>query len=254
MNRATKLITGFLLLFIAILVAIPFAINTSSLKFQLEQKISQKLGTNFEIKGNVNIAFFPFTKVIANNVFVAQLEAGGKYFTNIKVGKLTIKPSIFSLFGNNIQINKIVFDNLNIESSPIITSQEGGNDNKNNINLSTNQKIDISDVKNKTLVNKIFGFENSSNKIFNFKNIKTIEVNNSNFSKKDKTNSITIDFSKINLEIKNNLRKKIFTINGNFLSQNIPTQFKLIANTNKNKDSSLVIQSPIIELSASGKF
>lgn len=253
MNKATRLIIGFLLLFIAVLIVIPFAINTSSLKFQLEQKISQKLGTNFEIKGSVDITFFPTTKVIADNVFVAQLEAKGKYFTNIKVGKLTIKPSIFSLFSHNIKINKIIFDNLNIESSPIIT-QENENNKKEDKILAANKKIDISDVKSKTFVNKIFGFENSSNKIFSFKNIKSIEVNNSNFSKKNKTNATIIDFSKINLDIKNNLTKQIFTINGNFLSQNIPTQFKLVANTNKNKDSSLIIQSPIIELSASGRF
>lgn len=261
MSKTIKaIITSFSLL-IVILIIVPFAINTSALKFQLEQKISQKLDTNFQIKGKVSVVFLPLPKVIANQILVSKLiVSNSDYTNNVQVKHLIIRPDIFSLFGNHIKINKIIFDGLKVENKhSVIIDAANTNpkkDQKTN-DILTGQpesKANISNVHGKTFANTIFGFENGGDKVFDFKNIKTIEIIDGNFIRKNSDNQDLLEFSKINCDIKNNFKKQIFTIEGSFLSQNMPTQFKLIANTNKNKDSSFIIQSPIIQLSASGKF
>ena len=75
---------------------------------------------------------------------------------------------------------------------------------------------------------------------------KSIQFKNSNFRKTNKHNDTIINFDNINFHLKN--KKQTFSASGNFLSDKIPTSFEIIVDTNKNNDSSIKIESPILKL------
>ena len=228
-------------LFIAILIAAPLAINTSSLKSQLEQKISQKIGASFEVKGGVKIVFLPLPQISLNDTAISSLAIDDQYSSDIKIRHLVIKPNILSLFSKKIEIDSLIFDNPNID---------------NNYKSKTETKETPKPVANQInsgLLNHIFNFSDDEG-AFDFDNIKSIQVKNGYFVSRNLDKEVTLEFRSIKFSLKNNLTKQIFTVEGGFLSDEEPTSFILTANAKNNAESSLIIQSSILNLSLSGKF
>lgn len=229
------------------LTALPFAINTSVIKIQIEQKISQKLGVNFQVAGKVNIRFLPIPQISLKDTIANNIVTGNELYTNINVDNLIIRPNIFSLLKGKITIDSLIFENPKIENRYI-----------NAIQTIAEKKDapapETSSNANGGIFNGIVDFKNSNKEIFDLKNIKSIKFYDGSFSKKNVNNDTTIEFTKINFVLNNQVAKQIFTIQGDFFSGDIPTNFKLVANIKNSYDSILTIQSPIINLIASGKF
>ncbi len=241
------LVVIFLLIF-ALLIVAPFAIDVTNLKSHLEQKISQKLNADFTIKGKVEINFLPLPSISLADITISKLALEDQYSSDINIHHLIIKPSIFSLFGKKIEISELIFEGPNIKNKYSAETKFVDKTKVEEI-----QKV-VNETNKKSLLNQIFDFKKIDESTFNFENIKSIEVDNGSFSKQNIDNTTVVEFTKINFSIKNNLKKQIFTIKGNFLSDEEPTGFILVANATNKKESSLIVQSSIINLSLSGKF
>jgi uncharacterized protein involved in outer membrane biogenesis len=245
-NKKIKISIAVFSLILIVLIALPFAINKSAIKFQVEQKISQKLGVKFEAKGSIAIRFLPIPQISLGEATANNIVISNELYSNISVKNLIIRPEILSLFSGKMKIKSLIFQNPKIENRYINAIQT----------ISTQKEGEAPKVINMNggLFNKMVDLKNSDKEIFDFKNIKSIKFSDGSFSAKNNDNDISTEFTKINFTLKNQLKKQIFIIQGDFLSGNIPTDFKLVANIQNNDDSILTIQSPIINFIASGKF
>ncbi len=246
MNKKAKISIAVFSLILITLITLPFAINKSAVKFQVEQKISQKLGVGFEAKGKIGIRFLPIPQISLGEATANNVVISNELYSNISVENLIIRPEIFSLLSGKMKIGSLIFENPKIENRYINAIQTIAEKKE----ATTPQAVDT----NGGFFNKMLDFKNSGNEVFDFQNIKSIKFRDGAFSKKNNNNDNTIEFTKINFVLTNQLKKQIFTIQGDFLSGDIPTNFKLIANIQNNDDSILTIQSPIINFIASGKF
>ncbi len=253
MNKATKISIAVFVLALTILLALPFVIKESALRFQIEQKISQKLGVNFEVKGKISVRFLPIPQISLNDAVANNLVISDEYYSNISIASLVIRPEIFSLFGGKIKIDSVIFQNPEIENRHVAAATVVDSSAKTEA-TKENEKNLQSDKINGGFFNKILNFEDSNKEIFDFKNINSIRFKDGSFSKKNSNSEIALEFAKINFVLKNQLKKQVFTIQGDFFSGDIPTNFNLIANIKNNDDSILTIQSPIINFVAKGKF
>ncbi|MES2677179.1 MAG: AsmA family protein [Pseudomonadota bacterium] len=230
-----------LVLLVALLIAAPFFINTAPLKSKLEQSISQKLGANFSAQGKLKISFLPIPKISLKNATISKLITD-HYSSDINIHRLIIKPNIFSLLKGKIEIGSLVFENPNIDSkyfSKIETQEQS--------------KAAPDKVVQDNILNHIFNFTNNGT-TFNFQNIKSIQCKNGSFVRHNTENEVALEFRSINFSLKNDLKKQIFRVEGGFLSDGEPTSFLLVANAKNKEESSLIIQSAILNLSLSGKF
>ncbi len=245
MNKTTKISIAVLSLILIVLIALPFAINKSAIKFQIEQKISQKLGVNFEAKGKVGIRFLPILQISLGDATANNLVMDNEYYSNISIANLIIRPEIFSLFSGKVKIDSLIFQNPKIENRYV-----------NVIQIIDEQKKPILKADNidDEFFKKMLNFQDSGQEIFDFKNIKSIKFRDGTFSKKNSNNNNTLEFTKINFVLKNQLNKQIFTVQGDFISDDTPTDFKLVANIKNSDDSILTIQSPIVNFIANGNF
>jgi len=245
-NKKIKISIAIFLLILIVLIVLPFAINKSATKLQVEQKISQKLGVNFEAKGNIGIRFLPIPQISLGKATANNIVISNELYSNISVENLIIRPAILSLLGGKMKIRSLIFQNPKIENRYINAIQT----------ITIKNEEEAPKVVNTSdgLFNKMVDFKNSDKEVFDFKNIKYIKFVDGSFSAKNNDNDISTEFTKVNFILKNKLEKQIFTIQGDFLSSNIPTDFKLVANIQNNSDSILTIQSPIINFIASGKF
>jgi AsmA family len=249
MNFLTRILILVLCIIASVFIALPFALDNSSLKFQIEQKVSQKLSNNFEIKGDVNIAFLPIPKIVIHNANLNNFSYG-ENMINLRTKAITIQPEFFALLRGKMKIGKLIFDSPQTELN--LASESSLNDDKDNKSETAGKapkppnKAKFSD--------KIFNIKNLNEETLSFKNINKIKVINGSFFRHESGNKISLEFNKIEFELKNNLRKHSFNINGNFFSGELPTEFKMVIDTNKGRDSSLIVNSPILKLDLNGKF
>lgn len=257
MNKIAKISIAVFVLILTILIALPFTINKPTVKFQIEQKISQKLGVNFAVKGNVGIRFLPIPQISLGEATATNLTISNEYYSDISVANLIIRPEIIALLRGQIKINSIIFENPKIENhyastAPKDAEKDGKKDSAQPENTKTNNVTN--NVVSNGIFNKILNFGNNNQEIFDFKNINSIRFKDGYFSKKNINDEIALEFTKINFSLTNQIKKQIFTIQGDFISGDMPTNFNLIANVKNDDDSTLTIQSPIINLILSGKF
>jgi uncharacterized protein involved in outer membrane biogenesis len=120
-NKKTriKISIAALSLVLIILIALPLAINKSAIKFQIEQKISQKLGVNFEAKGNIGIRLLPIPQISLGKATANNVVIENEHYSNISVENLIIRPKILSLIGGEMRINSLIFENPKIENRQI---------------------------------------------------------------------------------------------------------------------------------------
>ncbi|MCE3255094.1 MAG: outer rane assembly protein [Rickettsiaceae bacterium] len=240
MNKLVRLSILIIFSAAALLIAIPLFINTAPLKLELEKKISAELKANFQIVGKTNISFLPLPQIALSNVKIKNL-VNDEYLIDAEIKRIIIKPNFFSLFGKQTKIGSLIFE------SPTIENKYNG------VEIANQATPGEVPSGSNNLSDQIFGFGKNGAKVADFKNIETIKVKKGYFIERS-NNDTAVEFSKINFLLKNNLKKQVFTIKGDFLSGEVPTNFSLVADANNDSDSSLKIQSPIFNLAAKGKF
>ena len=241
MNILSKIIIVVFLFIVVFLIVVPLTIDKEIIKSQIEQQISQELEVEFATKHEVKIRFLPIPQISLKDVGIKNLLIGKKYYGNINIKKLIIRPTISSFFSKKTQIRTLIFENPKIETHQIAKKSKIENKSDKKINKA------ISD-------SKVINFYNNKKQIFTLKRIQSIYFKNGSFVNKTSNNESATKFTQINFLLKNQTKNQILTANGDFFADDTPTTFNLSANLKDNEDSILTIQSPIINLLLSGNF
>lgn len=99
-------IGALLLLMIAIIIAIVFMVNPNDYKSKINQQISQKIGREFAIRGDINWTFFPWLGLQAQDIYVSNAKGfDATPFASIKA--MNIKMKLLPLLHKQIEIGKI---------------------------------------------------------------------------------------------------------------------------------------------------
>lgn len=239
---------------ISFLFTFPFFLDNSSLKFYLEEKVSKKLNGHFQVDGEIYVAFLPSPRIIVNDISFNNLLSDSKNL-DINAKSVTIKPEIFSLFNGNLKINSLIFKFPKIKlGASNIKKNEDKKEDKIEDHFATDEnpteKVKIS----LGLTGKIFNFQKSDSAIFDLKNVKKIIIEDGYFTKIDSDNKISLEFTNIDLQSKNNSKKKSFLIEGSFFSEKMPTKLEVDIDGTKSNNSKIKISSPILRMNLDGKF
>lgn len=242
-KRTTIILSSSAIFLLGFLIILPFTLNESGLKKQIENVVSEKLQAEFKSNGKLKVAFLPLPRISLNDVVISKLKITDQYQSDIKVKTITVRPRFFSLFSKQLRIAKIIFDQPEIESKYVAPIKEEALEDKKEDSILVSQPSGI--------LNKIFSFSRSNNNIFELKNIRKVQVKNGSFIRKNIDNQTTLEFSGVNFSLKNNFKSQ-FDVEGNMISDGEPTNFKFVIDTRG--DASISISSTIIDLSIEGEF
>jgi uncharacterized protein involved in outer membrane biogenesis len=242
MKLISKIIMLLLSILMAILIILPVFIESKSVKIDLQNKLTNKFQTNFQIDSDIGISFFPRPNITLNNVVINNFHTDDGYI-NIKFDSIVIIPTISSLF-DVVEISKIKFNQIDVNY--IISYDKDKKKKKEEL-------IQIPQINQNFIANKIFNF-NSFNDIFDFTNIKNITLNNAKITIKDINNNIYANYSNLDAKIYHNLNDGKILTEGFFMSEDIPTIFELDVSTKDNDVSVLTLDSPILQGNISGSF
>ena len=94
MNRKLLygLIGGGVALLAALVVAVPLLVPTTSLKSEIESRVSQATGRAFRIHGALTVTLFPSVSLDASDVTLANAP-GGKAPDMVRIGRMRIAAS-----------------------------------------------------------------------------------------------------------------------------------------------------------------
>lgn len=237
----------------------PIFFNSSSLKFHVAQKVSQTLGSNITINGDVKIALLPYPKITANEVVlqnykpkISELDSAKIY--NFYAKSVEVIFPIFN-FSKDVSIKEIIFSNAILESH------------FDNLAGATRQDalIDILNKSAKTdeaqkqapelgILEEIFSINDL--KFFDKKSSEIPEIIINNGQR------IIYDFFGRKREIKaiNGsawMNKNKLIAEGNFSSDNVISNFNIFIkfnSTSKKPNSFIEITSPVLNFKFAGNF
>lgn len=232
---------------------IPMFFDNSALKDHLTQKITQTLKTKFVINGDVKVAFLPTLSITAHDVVIEDLRSdkndqGHDFFAK----SVKIK---FPIFGKKEggSISKIIM------SEALIIRYEGDRSGLPKEDEAVKKFVEVSKAQNvgeavnESFAEKIFSPDEIS------KSIQTkfpkVEIENAKLVIFDKFYRKK-EFNSINAEAEFDSSGSI-SAQGDFVSKNRLSNFDLKAVFNSKsaqKDSYLIIKSPVLELNISGNF
>ncbi len=251
---------GAVIFFIAIILTTitPLLLNNASLKFHLSQKLTQMLGSNLVIKGDVDIALLPSPKIILHEVVLQNYQP--------KISKLD-SPKIYDFYAKSVEVIFPIFDLVGgISVTEIIFNDAILESHFDNPSLAKRQD-DLVDILNK--------FDKEENLkqapesgigdlLFSIDDLKIIEMTSSKIPDISIRNGqrIIYDFFGRKREIKainiNLLMSgKKFAAEGSFNSDNITSNFEIFAKFNsssKKPKSFIKITSPVLNFNFSGNF
>ena len=245
-------------LIILLTVVVPLFLNTESLKFRLSQKISQNLGSNFTIKGDVDISFLPSPKLVAQEVSIqnyrpkfSELDSPKLY--NFSAKSIEIVFPIFN-FSSGLSIKKIIFNDAILESHFINPNSETPPELLTAGLNQTPQTAPEAKAIKSGLSDSLFSLDEI--KIFEIKSsqIPDISINNGQRISYDFFNRKR-EIKSINAEVQ--MDRKKLEAEGNFNSDGIASNFKAqikFNSTKKHPDSSIEITSPVLNLKIEGNF
>lgn len=248
-SRETSVVAS-LVVFSLILLALilPIFLDNSSLKFRLEQKISQSFQTKFTIYGEVKVRLLPKLAVVAEDVVLEDYKEKDSQKTyDIHAEVLTLQ---FPFFGGS-SIKKIILSNA------ILTRYEADKE------LIQNNEISkkIADLKKNYSKNNPDSSEISA-KLFNVADsqikgqeaLPEVIIKNSRailydkFARKNEINSIDLEAE---------ISKDKIVASGDFVSRDVNNNFNLAAIFNSkssSKDSYFDLVSPVFELHLKGNY
>ncbi|CAM4442831.1 MAG: hypothetical protein LEGION0398_MBIBDBAK_00608 [Legionellaceae bacterium] len=98
---------SFFLLILATILSIIFFVNPNDYKTQINQHITNKLGREFAIRGNISWSFFPWLGVQAHNIRINNPQNFG-YSPFATIKEMNIQVKLLPLFHKEIKVGKIV--------------------------------------------------------------------------------------------------------------------------------------------------
>ena len=105
--KITTVIAAIIVFFVGLLfIAAEYVLNSSAVKSQIENIVSEALDMSFEIEGKINVDFFPFLSVVVNDVSVSTVK--GKIAS---ADHIEIDPHLLELV-----FLKVHFENVDIEN------------------------------------------------------------------------------------------------------------------------------------------
>ena len=102
-----------LLIFICWFSIIPKLINGDAVKSELVAYMKKLTGMQLEIQGDIYTKMSPMPHLIIDKLYVRNVETGKAPFV-ISVKYLDIYPDLFSIFGKNIAIEKVIISQTDI--------------------------------------------------------------------------------------------------------------------------------------------
>jgi len=256
-SEITKI--GALAFFIIIVLTtvVPIFFDNSALKTHAAQKVSQILGANVVIKGDVKIALLPHPKITAHEVIVQNYKPKIGDVESTKIYSFYAKSveAIFPIFNfdNGVSVNKIIFNDAILESHFDNPDQAQHQDALINI---LNQTKDESA--------KPAATSGISDSFFSIDELKISDANSSKIPEISIINGqrIIYDFFGKKREIKNinadiAMNQKKLVADGDFVSDGVISEFSINAkfsSTSKSPRSTIEIISPVLRLTFKGNF
>ena len=121
MNRRLLfgLIGGAVALLVAGTAAVPLLVPTTSLKGEIERRVSQATGRALRIHGALTVSLFPSIGLDARDVTLANAP-GGRARDMVRIGRMRIAAKLWPLFSGKIEAREIVLEQptIALEVSP----------------------------------------------------------------------------------------------------------------------------------------
>jgi uncharacterized protein involved in outer membrane biogenesis len=244
--------TAFLIIFslILLIAVVPYFFDNSALKFQLEQKVSQSLGTKFTIYGKVRVAFLPVPSLVASDViFEDYRDKNSEKTYDLYAKALKVQLPLFGVdVLKKVTLSDADLVSYNLDKSLVAT------DNKILSTINEFKKNKPADAENldSGLSAKFFNISDVSfNKSspmpeFVIKNGRVVFYDK--FARKK-------EFSEIDARLKISLGN--LAASGSFVSQNMVSNFNLAAVFNSKsseQDTYFDLVSPALELHLKGNL
>lgn len=247
----------FAALFLLVMV-VPLFFDNSALRFQIKQKISESLAANLEIKGDVKIAFLPTTRIVLEDVIVQNYRPDSQNLDVAKVynfyaEKMIIEIPILS-FSDNFSIKRILLEKAIIETY-FDNEVSGVRDNilqQKLVKLNSGKEASVQGVGGGMSAN-IFPISELKINKENFK-MPSVKIIDGNLISYD-INAAKREIESINLDFE--VSKKKLESQGNFVSENIASEFEFLAKFNQKigDDSSYFnLKSSVADIEISGDF
>ncbi len=257
-SEATKIGAAVFLAIISFTLILPIFFNNSALKFQITQKISQISEANFSIKGDIKIVLLPYPAIIAEDVLLEnykpKTEKNSPKIYNLYAKKMKIKFPVFS-FSSDAAIDELTLSDAVMESLHENNSSTT-RDNKLTRIIAELNKIPKSQETHLSsgISAKLFSIEDINSSQLALGKLPRLIIENGEAIIYDRFNRKK-DIGAINVKTKIN-RKKI-SAEGSFSSENIVSNFKLLAKFNSSSNSPtsvLEVISPVMQLRIKGNF
>lgn len=253
--RITVAIFAGLFLLVAV---VPMFFDNSALRFQIKQKISETLSANLEIKGDVKITFLPSTQIVLEDVVVQNYRPESQNLDvpkvyNFYAKKMRIEIPIFS-FSDGFSVSRISLENAIIETF-FDNEVSGVRD-----NILQKKLVELNAGKEAAVQGVGSGMSAS---IFP---IAEMKINKENYKlpsfKIVEGELVAYDINAAKREIKNinlvfEVSEKKLKAQGSFVSENIASQFELLAKFNQKAgdDSSYFnLKSSVANVEITGDF
>ncbi len=250
-----KVLTLLICVVVLLSVLLPHFLDSSILKSEIAQKISQISGAEFVVKGNVKVELLPFPAIIAQDVLLQNYKSDSGKVYNFYVKSLKIKLGFFRFFQDRdvkkITLNEAVFRTY-YQDSPTDQFQDKFNE------IST--KLASEPVPNQEknfaakLTAKLFSPSNVKDSEFSSKSFPDLIIENGEAIFYDRLGKKK-EIKSISGELKSNEKKIVAA--GSFNSQNVVSNFKFLAKFNQQsgkENSFLKITSPAMRLNIVGNF
>ncbi len=233
-----------------LLTFVPFLFNNSALQFQIEQRISAALKTNFEIDGKVEVVFLPTPSITINDVILQNYNHEGKNY-NFYAKEVTVKLSFLSSLMGEFAINKIIFSNALLQSYSSDNKPTEMPDKMTEIiakkaATSVPKKEVKGGISGKIFVD-LFKIDNLNLDNFNSANLPKISIERSTWISYDKFSNKK-EVVAINADAQ--FSKKKIAAEGSFSNQDIVNNFSLIAKFEQKSDDDSDANNSVLELSS----
>ena len=111
MKILPKIIVLLLSIIIGVLIILPSLIESKSVQINLQNKLTSKFQTNFNIQSDIDISFLPRPKITIKDISVSNFITKDGH-VNIDFDSISIIPRISSLFGP-LEIKEVIFSGIN---------------------------------------------------------------------------------------------------------------------------------------------
>ncbi|MBM3579496.1 MAG: AsmA family protein [Alphaproteobacteria bacterium] len=242
-------------LLIVLTFAVPFFLDNSALKFQLVQKVSQSLQTKLTIYGKVKITLLPYPAVVAEDVVMQNYQAQSTEKAYDLYAKSVEVRFPFLNFAKDSEIKRITFSDAVFSSyynDPKLPPRF--DELTKMVNDLSKNPADSGSATASGISVKLFPVSGATYAAFKSDRLPEVVLKNAKIIFYDKLVHQRI-FSAINANAE--ISKEKIESGGNFVSENIPSKFKLVAKFNsqsKEQDSLLDLVSPALELHVKGNF